>query len=469
MLDHDSTLPEIVCGPQGRPRQARRGPGLGLLLGSLALLPAAAGQADDAPEMSWSPTVEVARGGAQVGPWRMNESDWRYVDDPTVAVDGQGRAAVAWAAHARKDILLQRFAGDGRPLDQAPINVSRSPGVFSWLPRLVLGPDGEVYVLWQEIVFSGGSHGGDTFFARTTGEGHGFSEPLNLSASRAGDGKGRLDADSWHNGSLDLARGADGTLYAAWSEYEGRLWLSRSGDGGRSFSAPLQVAGGPGEAPARGPDLAAGPDGRVYLAWTVGDDPAADIRVAVSTDGGRTFSAGRVVAATGGHADAPKLAVDSGGTLHLAYGESPDGPRQRYAVRYTRSTDGGASFAGPRIISGGIPSPYDNINYPGLRVDGADNLYVLMHLAAGAGKRPRTLALAWSSDGGRSFSAPAPLPGLTEPARGITGSLQGYLVRKLDVNAAGAVAVVNSTFMPSQGSHVRLARGALKPGANGAN
>lgn len=429
----------------------------------MALLAVSIADADDAPVLSWNQTVEVARGGAHVGAWRMNSSDWRYVDDPTVAVDEQGHAAVAWVDHSRKDIFFQRYATDGRPLHDEPVNVSRSPGVFSWLPRMALGPDGEVYVLWQEIVFSGGTHGGDAFFARSTDGGRGFSEPLNLSASRAGDGKGRLDADFWHNGSLDLARGPDGTLYAAWTEYEGRLWLSLSRDEGRRFSTPLRVAGGPGDDPARGPDLATGPGDRVYLAWTVGGDPAADIHIAVSTDGGRDFGPEQVVADTAGHADAPKLAVDGDGTVHLVYGESPAGPRQRYDVHYTRSTDGGATFADPRVISGDIRSPYDNINYPGLRVDGTDNLYVLMHLAAGAGKRPRTLALAWSTDGGRTFGPPSPLPGFTEPARGITGSLQGYLVRKLDVNDAGTVAIANSTFMPNEGSRIRLVTGALEP------
>ena len=38
--------------------------------------------------------------------------------------------------------------------------------------------------------------------------------------------------------------------------------------------------------PARGPDLAVGPDGTIFLVWTVGEDPAADARTYVATEGG---------------------------------------------------------------------------------------------------------------------------------------------------------------------------------------
>ena len=60
---------------------------------------------------------------------------------------------------------------------------------------------------------------------------------------------------------------------------------------------------------ARGPSLAVGAAGTVYLAWTVGEDRAADIRVATSRDHGRTFGPPRIVGQSDGHADAPKLAV----------------------------------------------------------------------------------------------------------------------------------------------------------------
>ena len=382
----------------------------------------------------------------------MNESRYDYVDDPTVAIDDHGRIAVAWVDQARKDVLFrlvgasrqpQRFSTGGGEPGQT-VNVSRSPAVFSWLPRIAIDSGQRVFVLWQEIIFSGGSHGGDILFARSEDGGRSFSAPVNLSNSIAGDGKGRMNEDSWHNGSLDLALGPDGTLYVAWTEYEGALWVRRSGDGGRTFSRRLRID----EAkPARGPALAAGPGGVVYLAWTVGDE-GAGIRVARSTDGGGSFGAPVIVSRSRSHSDAPKLAVDAAGTLHVVHAESR-------RILYSRSTDGARSFAAPRDISGA------NAGFPALGLDGGGNLYVLWERFADHPVRPRGLALVVSKDGGASFTEPVVVPGSADT--GWNGSAQGLLMRKLAVNRDGALAIVNSSFSENERSRVWLMRGRLKP------
>ena len=421
---------------------------LALLLAVLAA-PAAARPASAG--WSWS-TTDIAVGRAELGPWRMNESRWDYVDDPSVALDARGEAAVVWVDQARKDVYFQRVGTAGEKLG-APVNVSRTAAVFSWLPRIVLSPDdpARVFVLWQEIVFSGGSHGGEIFFSRSQDGGASFSAPLNLSRSQAGDGKGQIDRHRWHNGSLDLAA-AGNTVYAAWTEYEGALWFSRSTDGGARFSAPLRVAGGE-DRPARAPSLALGADGSVYLAWTVGRDRLADIRVARSADGGASFAPARIVAPSPEYSDAPKLAVDANGVVHLVYAESSRGPFDPARILYTRSTDAGTSFAVPREIS-----PL-GAGFPSLSVDAQGHLYVLWELVTDPRGLARGLALAVSRDGGASFAPAGTVPTSIDPAGGWNGSRQGLLMRKLAVNGAGAVAIVNSSFRPDERSRVWLIRG----------
>jgi hypothetical protein len=292
-------------------------------------------------------------------------------------------------------------------------------------------------------------------FARSTDGGRSFSDPINLSNTAAGDGKGRLTRDLWHNGSLDLALDPDGALYAAWTEYEGALWLSRSADGGERFAAPLRIAGGPAN-PARGPSLATGPGGSVYLVWTVGEDPAADLRFARSRDGGRSFDEPRVLFETTGHADGPKIAVDGAGTVHLVYAEGPGGPFQRHHIRYARSTDAARTFESPREITG---RDLESAHFPALSVDGHGAVYVIWERFPDGGGRPRGLGIAASRDGGRTFSSPAVVPGTGDPQLGFNGSLQGLLTRKLAVNAAGTIAVVNSTFKRDEGSWIWLVLG----------
>ena len=379
----------------------------------------------------WLGSTEIAAGRGERGPWQMNESRYDYVDDPSVAFDRRGGVVVAWVDQARKDVF---FWKDGRS-----INVSRSPDTFSWLPRVASDANGTIFVLWQEIIFSGGSHGGDILFARSEDGGETFSPPINLSSSVAGDGKGRIDKDRWHNGSLDLVVGADGTVYSAWTEYEGRLWLRRSSDGGKTFSEKLSVMS---ERPARAPALAA--QGQtVYLAWTVGDDPSADIRVARSTDGAARFADPVIVEKTKAYSDAPKIAVDDRGVVHLVYSE---GRR----VRYTHSADG-ARFAPPQDIPGG------DARYPALGLDARGNVYVLSERFP-QGFEPRGLELAISGDRGGAFRS-IEVPESAGPGR--NGSLQGMLMRKLAVSSDGAVAIVNSSFKENAASRVWLIRARL--------
>jgi hypothetical protein len=378
-----------------------------------------------AAALAWHGALDIAAGPGERGPWQQNESRYDYVDDPTVAIDERGEVAVAWVHQGRKDVF---FNG---------VNVSRSPATFSWLPRIALAGD-KVFVLWQEIIFSGGSHGGDILFARSEDGGKSFSEPRNLSDSLAGDGKGRITKELWHNGSLDLAAGADGTVYAAWTEYEGALWFTRSGDGGETFRKPLKI--NPEQSkPARGPALAVGPAGTLYLAWTDGD-----IHVAKSTDGGQSFERARLTTSRA-YSDAPKLGLDRAGTVHLVYAENDE-------VRYTRSADGARSFEQPRAISGG------SAGFPYLQLDGNGALYVAWERFPDAGERPRGLGLTVSRDGGRTFAPPAPVPHSADPSGAPNGSFQGLLMRKLAVSARGELAIVNSSLRDGERSRVWLLR-----------
>ena len=415
--------------------------------------------------ITWGATIELARGGGLRGPWQQNESRYDYVDDPTVAIAESGATAVAWVDQARKDIFFQVFERDRKPRLTQPVNVSRTPQVFSWLPRIALSSrqPRDAYVLWQEIVFSGGSHDGEIFFARSRDGGASFEKPLNLSNSMGGDGKGRINRDYWHNGSLDLAIGADGALYAAWTEYDGPLWFSRSIDRGETFSKPMQVADSGSGKPTRAPALAAGRDGSLYLAWTVGEEEGANIRVTRSADGGRTFGAPVIAARTGAYSDAPKIAVDNRGTLHIVHAESTSGPFDRYDVHYTRSYDAGQTFQPARELSKPQPQGYSSAAFPALSVDGKDNLYVVWELYRERREPPRGLALAVSRDRGNTFSTPAIVPDSVDAHGGFNGSLQGLLMRKLAASGGGEIAVVNSSFKAGGRSRAWLIRGEVGP------
>lgn len=408
----------------------------------------------------WSPRIDVAQGEAYRGPWRMNRSDWQFVDDPTVAIGERGTVVVIWTDHVEKDLFARTYDPNGSPRRQTPVPVSQNPDTFSWLPRVALAPGrpDTMYVLWQEIIFSGGTHGGDALFTRSTDGGRTFSSPVNLSQSEAGDGKGRLSAEYWHNGSLDLAVGPGGTLYVTWTEYEGRLWMRRSTDQGLDFSPPVHVAGSE-ATPARGPSLAVDATGTVHVAWAVGEDPEADIHYTHSTDTWDSFATPRSVGTSTGHADAPSMAVDTSDTIHLAYGESPSGPLGAYRVLHTHSTDGGSTFASPATVARPDADTVASKHFPDLRASGAGTLHLLWERFRTTGGRPYSLGYTRTSTRATRFQPSIVVPGTDRPDDGFNGSQQGLLMRKLATNARGDIAVVNSTFDRGTSSHVWLYRG----------
>lgn len=379
----------------------------------------------------WTAPLQLATGEAHRGEWQANASDFRYLDDATVHLNGED-ATVAWVDQSRKDVFLQRIAPSGTA---AAVNVSHSPATFSWLPRVIAAGD-DIFVVWQEIIFSGGTHGGEILFARSSDKGKTLTAPVNLSNSKEGDGKGRLTAKEWHNGSLAFAR-SDGALYVAWTTYEGALFLRASRDGGATFEPALRL----GEGFARAPALAAR-KGVVFLAWALGESESGDIQLARSTDAGHTFSAPRTVHKTAAFSDAPSIALDDAGTLHMVHGERP-------AIHYTRIRDN--VIEPPRTLD-------DNGFFPQVAVSGT-KVFVLWEEYPSGGAYSEGLAFRISRDGGGTFASTGAVPSITGPSLGFNGSQQG-LSRRLAI-AGDEIAIANSTFLAGKKSRIWLLRGKL--------
>lgn len=173
------------------------------------------------------------------------------------------------------------------------------------------------------------------------------AEPiLGPSAALAPSGKGRQRSAS-------AARLPDGAIAVAWEDTRfctGQIVVSRSQDGGASWSEPVRV--GPWNRPQHTPSLVALPDGALVVAWqeVLGADRG-EIRVSRSTDGGATWSP-RVRVDFQRMVDAwsPALAVDAAtGDLWLAFVDTRGEPPNR-RVYVTRSTDGGATFGDPARV-----------------------------------------------------------------------------------------------------------------------
>ena len=166
----------------------------------------------------------------------------------------------------------------------------------------------------------------------------------------------------------EVATGRDGVIHLVYftgTPGAGDLFYVSSADGGRTFSGPLRVNSQPGSAIAtgtiRGAQVAAGPDGRVHVAWN-GSDAALPRGVANP----KTRRAGSPMLYARSNAQRTafepqrnlmthtfdldgggSLAVDEGGAVYVAWhandvtGDPGEASRR---VWLARSTDGGATL-----------------------------------------------------------------------------------------------------------------------------
>ncbi|MGH9149179.1 MAG: sialidase family protein, partial [Acidimicrobiales bacterium] len=257
----------------------------------------------------------------------------------------------------------------------------------------------------------------------------------------------------------DLGFAPDGTFYVTYSNLAGNgnvpdnLWVARSGDGGRTLSAPVRVTG----RLTFQPRIAIGNDGAVHVIWLQGDEVGllrlagrpAPVLASRSTDGGRTFSEPvRVSDPERERVGAASPVIDSNGELVVMYEdfkgdfrdfENREGPAwdSPFALVITRSTDGGRTFAkGTELESGVVPLRRFLVflpEFPSLAAGPGGRLY-----AAWADGRngDEDVLLRRSDDGGRTWAAAVQV---NDNARG-DGTTQN--LPRLDVAPDGRVDVI---------------------------
>lgn len=215
-----------------------------------------------------------------------------------------------------------------------------------------------LYVFWTD--FLRGIPGSAIMFRKSLDGGATFSPPVQVS-----DGQ----TDTTH---AFPSVGPDGELYVSWFDFESRLFLDRSLDGGRTWlPGDIAIEGAmqyprypdwtlaPGF-PEHDVDRSQGPyRGRLYAVYTDTRFGGADILLRYSSDRGDTWSApvrvNNDAPGNGAEQGYPSIRVDHNGHVHVQFlDRRADGGERRFAVTLATSTDGGVSF-GPNIrISDGV-------------------------------------------------------------------------------------------------------------------
>lgn len=245
-----------------------------------------------------------------------------------------------------------------------------------------VAPDGTIITAWQDVAeMKDSSDGADGAVAISMNDGASFeAERIALPGN-----------DVCPCCQLTIAFGGD-TAYMGYRKIysDGRdSTVARSTDGGRSFPAEgrLDLARWDIDGCPLKPTELAIDGNNVYAAtFTGGEEPAA-LYFSRSTDGGNSFAGGRQVHAAAGYSDAPAMTVDDAGVVRIVWHAKVGGPRRLFT---SVSVDGGETLSEPIEVA----TPEGKSAYPATAVAPDGTVYV-----------------AWQQENEEVFIAPLPSPG----------------------------------------------------------
>ena len=321
---------------------------------------------------SGNPDIYFARSTDGGATWSANvkiNDDAGSADqrNPSLAADESGGLYVVWSdrRNGNYDIYFARST-DGGNTWSANVKVnSGADSLDQRTPSLAVDGSGGLYVAWNDGFYGSAALSADIYFAQSTDGGATWSAQVRLDD----------DTNSAFQYSPSLAVDGGGNLYAAWDDRrndESDIYFTRSSDGGATWSANVKVNDDAGSADQYTPSLTADGAGSLNLAWVDYWDGDRDVYFARSTDGGNTWSASARVNDDAGSASqsAPSLAVDGGGNLHLAWKDYRDESNEVY---FARSTDGGNTWSANLRVNDDTGASLDA---PCLAIDDSGNVHI---------------------------------------------------------------------------------------------
>jgi hypothetical protein len=393
--------------------------------------------------------------GADLYDVRVNQVTVADQHEPTLAVnpvnpDNLIAAAKDWRT-GPKQVWYYRSTDGGRTwadghLQSLPTELPNQSD-----PVITFDASGTAYFAFIDYNQNDFSVGGIAV-ARSTDGGQSWGRPVLVSANT----EDVFNDKEWI--AVDRSRNpaTRGNVYVTWTLFRrispnrerGDIVISRSTDGGRTFSGP-QVVSLPGQTDNQGSWPAIGPNGEVYVLY-YNDTPTGEadaLYVARSTDGGQSFPQVRRATSVRRPPSPlpgsqfrlfvlPAMAIDPrNGTLYVTWNDYRSGDSD---VLLVSSTDGGQTWSSPQRVNDDPPMPRHDQFFPTIAAgsDGAVHVLWLDRRDDPANKRYAPY-YARSTDGGRTFSPNIRIAGAdSNPDIGFEGVLIGDYIA-LDVSSDG--------------------------------
>ena len=308
-----------------------------------------------------------------------------------------------------------------------PTRVHNAEGRAQGDDAIVFGRDGTAYhsyISFDGILVERPERAWSGIFVRSTKDGMTWHTPVavvdHVNTSIPFEDK------PWPGVDRGAASPHRGNVYVAWTRFDvygsenpmhrSHIMFSRSRDGGRTFSVPLEISDETGDAldsdnTVEGVVPVAGPNGDVYLSWAGPKGLYFD----KSTDGGTTFGKDSVITAMPGGWDLPVEGLERHNGMPVTAVDISDGPYkgtvyvnwidQRHGdadVFVTASQDSGRTWSAPVRVNDDAKGAAQMFTWLAVDpVDGALNL--VFHDRRGAKGTMTGVTLARSVDGGRTF------------------------------------------------------------------
>ena len=280
-------------------------------------------------------------------------SEGGKIVEPHVAVDQNEELLAVWATvdgEGRANIVLSRFQEQAWEMPRCV-----QPHPFSAVagrqvgPRVAVGPAGNVTVAWVDRERD---PAGDIYVSSSRDGGETFG-----AARRVNDDDASMVGQEYH----DLAVAADGTLFVVWLDERGapadyqnekQVYVAISKDGGRTFSRNQAVTASPrGVCPCCRPGLALGPDGAVHIIYRDRVDDMLFVRLITRPAGAQEFSVPVTLSRgwrfSGCPVNGPAIAAGADGKVWALWVEG----EEEECLWWARSDDGGTSFSAGRCVT----------------------------------------------------------------------------------------------------------------------
>lgn len=208
-----------------------------------------------------------------------------------------------------------------------------------------------------------------------------------------------------------VAVAEDGAIHVVFIK-GGNICVASSTDGGTSFGEPVVAIDNKGEAKGgmqRGPRIGVDKKGNLFVTAPLNFDeaekskryPTQELWVVRSTDGGKTWSKPAQVNEVSKKAPESLhwMVVSPEGDAHVAWLDMRDGKPREQHLYYAKVGSDGKVGKNLRIAG-----PVCECCAPGMAIDDKGNPFVIVREG---GKKNRAILVTRSSNGGKSWSAPA--------------------------------------------------------------